>query len=171
MNGFQNPYMNPYGFVQPQQFQQPQIQQPSVQVTKVNGENGARAYQIGANSSALLLDESGLMVWLVTSDGAGYKTVSAYDITPHKTIPAPDYGNLEDRIKRLEETVNGITRNSSAVSTKQPDVVIHKADDGHDKRFTEPTTYDEPTPVKQSTVETGNGYGQSAWRRSQDGIL
>ena len=119
MNGFQNPYMNPYGFMQQYQ-QQPQVQ-PSVQVVRVNGENGARSYQMGANSSALLLDESGLMVWLVTSDGAGYKTVSAYDIAPHQQTPVPDYGNLESRIQRLEEIVNGNARNSNSTRKKQSD--------------------------------------------------
>ena len=104
MMNFQNPYLNPYGMAQPM------IQtQPQTQVVRVNGENGARSYQIGANSSALLLDESGLLVWLVTSDGAGYKTVSAYDITPHQTAPAPDFGTLEQRIAKLEEIVNGTT--------------------------------------------------------------
>lgn len=105
---YQNPYLNPYAMQPVQQFVQPS------QVVRVNGENGARAYQIGANSSALLLDESGLIVWLVTSDGAGYKTVSAYDITPHQVASAPDYGGLESRIQKLEEIVNGITADSSA---------------------------------------------------------
>lgn len=112
---FQNPYINPYGM--PQMIQQPQ----PAQVVRVNGENGARAYQIGANSSALLLDESGLMVWLVTSDGAGYKTVSAYDITPHQAAPAPDFSSLEGRIKRLEEIVNGTAGNPSAARNGKPD--------------------------------------------------
>ena len=97
---FQNPYLNPY-------YQQPIVQPSSV--IKVNGENGARAYQIGANSSALLLDESGLMVWLVVSDGAGYKTVTPYDITPHQTAPAQDFSDLESRIKRLEDMINDST--------------------------------------------------------------
>ena len=70
---YQNPFFNPYGSMPVQQMM-PQQQQ---QVVRVNGENGAKAYNIGANSSALLLVETGLMVWLVTSDGAGYKTVSA----------------------------------------------------------------------------------------------
>lgn len=98
---FQNPYMtNPYMMPPVQQTIQPS------QVVRVNGENGARSFQLGANSSALLLDESGLIVWLVTSDGAGYKTVSAYDITPHQVAPAPDFGSLESRIKRLEDMMN-----------------------------------------------------------------
>lgn len=112
---FQNPYLNPY--MAPQM---PQPQQQPTQVVRVNGENGARAFQIGPNSSALLLDESGLLVWLVTSDGAGYKSVSPYDITPHQAAQAPDYGSLESRIQRLEEIVNGTARNSAAARNDKP---------------------------------------------------
>ena len=108
---FQNPYMTPY---------QIPVVQPT-QVIRVNGENGARAYSIGANSSALLLDESGLMVWLVTTDGAGYKTVSPYDITPHQVAPAPDYGSLESRIKKLEDMINGSTDTYSIRRRSKPD--------------------------------------------------
>ena len=113
---YQNPFFNPYGYTpQPVQAVPAQMQQ---QVVRVNGENGAKAYQIGANSSALLLDESGTMVWLVTSDGAGYKSVSAYDITPHKTAPAPDYGSLENRVKRLEDLIH--ERNTATAGKVQP---------------------------------------------------
>ena len=110
---YQNPFLNPYGFGQqmPGQYMQPGMQQavpaPAQQVVRVNGENGARAFQIGANSSALLLDESGTMVWLVTSDGAGYRTIAPYDIVPHKTEQAPDYTDLENRVKKLEDMMNG----------------------------------------------------------------
>ena len=114
MYQYNNPYLNPY---MPQTYQQ--MAQP-VQVVKVNGENGARAFQIGANSSALLLDESGLMVWLVTTDGAGYKTVAPYDIAPHQSAPAPDYGSLEQRIAKLEGIVNEYAANSSAVAEAKP---------------------------------------------------
>lgn len=121
MTGYQNPFLNPYGFMQQQQFQNVPQAQPPTQVVRVNGENGARTYQIGPNSSALLLDESGTLVWLVTSDGAGYKTVSAYDITPHQEMPVPDYSGLEERIKRLEDVVNGNSRNTPATRKKQSD--------------------------------------------------
>ena len=104
-NGFYNPYMPQ---IQPQQARQ--------EVTRVNGYNGASAYQIGANSSALLLDAGGLIVWLVTTDGAGYKTIQPYDITPHKDAPAPDYAALEERITKLEGMIkNGNSGNSAAV--------------------------------------------------------
>ena len=120
MNGYQNPYINPYGvgtFNPFQQYQQPVQAQPAQQVVRVNGENGARSYQIGANSSALLLDESGTIVWLVTSDGAGYKTVSPYDIVPHKAEQAPDYSDLEIRVKKLEDMMNGGNRNGNTRNT------------------------------------------------------
>ena len=129
---YQNPFLNPYGMY-PQQYQQVSQNQPVQQVIRVNGENGAKTYQIGANSSALLLDESGSMVWLVTSDGAGYKTVSAYDIIPHQTVSAPDYGTLENRIKKLEDIVNGYSRNTDATCSKQSDDKPGKANDGNAK--------------------------------------
>ena len=146
MNGFQNPYVNPYGFMPFQQSQQAQL--PSQQVVKVNGENGARIFQMGANSSALLLDESGLMVWLVTSDGAGYKTVSAYDIKPHQEAPKPDYNTLENRIERLEMIINGNPWNSSADSKKPSHDAERKADDGNAERISKSTGNAKSTAIK-----------------------
>ena len=120
VNGYGNPYYNPYA----NQFQntyQPTVQQPMLpqqQVVKVNGENGARAYQMGANSSALLLDECGTIVWLATTDGASYKTVTPYDIAPHQMVKQPDFSTLENRVTRLEELINDATTNSSTTSRK-----------------------------------------------------
>lgn len=113
---------NPFGapvmpYPQPQAYPQYQ-QQAQQQVVRVNGENGARAYQIGPNSSAMLLDESGTIVWLVTTDGAGYKTVGAYDITPHQQPLPAEYSDLETRIKRLEEIIHGNTADTAAAHSK-----------------------------------------------------
>ena len=135
---YQNPFLNPYGFGQqmPGQYMQPGIQQqpaqlPQRQVDRVNGENGARAFALGPYSSAMLLDESGTIVWMVTTDGAGYKTIAPYDILPHKEAPAPDYSDLESRVKKLEDMIggkrNGNTGNSPAAGKKQYD-----ADGGKD---------------------------------------
>lgn len=152
---YMNPMLNPYGFGQP--FQPQQIQ-PAVmpaaqqQVVRVSGENGAKAYQIGANSSALLLDESGTMIWLVTSDGAGYKTVSAYDIAPHKEKPTPDYNSLESRIKRLEDMINGRnTTDSTAAWEKQHDAnaPAGQENDGHGAYSTESSAHAEPARYQQ----------------------
>lgn len=91
-------YFNPY--------QQPMSYGPKQEVVHVNGRAGAEAYQLPPNSSALLLDENNPLVWLIQTDGAGYKTVAPYSITPYEPKPAPDLGTLEERIKRLEELIH-----------------------------------------------------------------
>ena len=130
-NPLYNPMINPYLGAQ-----QPYRQAPRQEVIKVNGENGARAFPMGANSSALLLDESGVIVWLVTTDGAGYKSVSPFDITPHEAAPVADYSTLDARITRLEEMIsNANTSNPSDARAAE-----HAADrpdsqhDRHDQR-------------------------------------
>lgn len=81
------------------------------QVLMVGGYNGASMIQVGPNESVLALDESGLMVWVVKTDGAGYKNViQAYDITPHQDKPAVDVSSYEERIARLEEQANRLDR-------------------------------------------------------------
>lgn len=77
------------------------------EIVKVNGQNGARAFQMAPNSSALLLDESAPIIWLVQTDGAGYKTEVPYSITPYQTQPEPDYNDFEKRLRRLEELFDG----------------------------------------------------------------
>jgi len=75
------------------------------QVVTVNGNNGANAFSMGPNASVILLDESGKIAWFVKTDGAGYKSVAPFDLTPHQEAPAPDYSGLENRIKKLEEMI------------------------------------------------------------------
>ena len=165
MMNYQNPFINP--FAVPQPMMQPAV---PVQVVKVNGENGARAYQIGPNSSALLLDESGLMVWLVTSDGAGYKTVSPYDIKPHQSAPAPDYGSLESRIKRLEEIINGNTADSSAAGRTVNNPATGPAADYHDQNGKKSAVASQPAYANEPNDAASYGNPQSVWRGREQGI-
>ena len=103
--------MYPYNTFNPYATQNPynatQMPQSATQVVRVNGEGGARAYQMPANSSVLLLDENQPIVWLKTTDGAGYPQITPYRIEPFTPDPEPDLKGIEERIKRLEEIVNG----------------------------------------------------------------
>lgn len=99
MDYYNNPYMARY-----QSLQMPEMFRG--QITRVNGKNGAEAFRMAQNSSALLLDENDPIVWLATTDGAGYKTLTPYTITPYQPAPPVDVNSLENRIKRLEEIVN-----------------------------------------------------------------
>lgn len=87
-------------------YNQAPIQQ-EIHAIKVNGEPGARSYVLPPNSDAVLIDNTASMVWLVQTDGAGYKTLTPYDISLHEE-PKPDDSikKLEDRIIRLEEKIS-----------------------------------------------------------------
>ena len=88
MNGMYG-YGNGYGYAPPYT---PQMgtgaQMPQrCQVIKVNGRNGADAFRMAADSSVLLLDENDPIVWLKTTDGAGYPTITPYSIAPYQPAP------------------------------------------------------------------------------------
>jgi hypothetical protein len=106
---------SPQFMPQTQPFQGWSQNMPRQEIIRVNGENGAKAYQMAPNSSALLLDESAPLVWLIQTDGAGYKTATPYTIAPYQAQPAPDYNSLNDRITRLEEMLNARKPDSANV--------------------------------------------------------
>ena len=102
-----NPYQQYMGTMMGNNSFPPQRQE----VVRVNGKNGADAYQMAPNSSILLLDETAPIIWLKTTDGASYPTVTGYTITPIETkiatpIESKDYADLESRIAKLEEVIN-----------------------------------------------------------------
>ena len=108
MYGNYQPYQMPM-FQNPYQARLDAMQQPMAQrceITRVNGRNGAEAFQLPPNSSSLLLDETAPIVWLAQTDGAGYKTLTPYSISPYQPAPPVDVQSLEDRVKRLEELLN-----------------------------------------------------------------
>lgn len=83
------------------------------QIIKVNGLNGANAYQLMPNSSTLLLDESAPRLFLAQTDGAGYKTITAYKLEPYVEEKQPDISELSERISKLEEIVNAKSNTTS----------------------------------------------------------
>lgn len=94
-------------YPQMNQYSQPMRQYPTgrQEVIRVNGAGGANAYQLMPNSSALLLDETAPIVWLVTTDGAGFKTTQPYEIKPYTPQTPVDANSLEERIARLEAKI------------------------------------------------------------------
>ena len=88
------------------------------EIIRVNGRNGAEAFNLPPNSSVMLLDETAPIVWLAQTDGAGYKTLTPYSITPYQAQQPVDLNSLEERIKRLEEKVNEQSDVTSVKSKK-----------------------------------------------------
>lgn len=93
---------------------------PHYEIIQVSGENGVDAFPMGPNSSVLLADLTAPIVWLVRTDGAGYKNMKIpYDITPHQATPPVDLNSLEQRIKNLEDVVNAKQQSNNKQSRKQ----------------------------------------------------
>ena len=89
---------------------------PQMEVIVVHGHGGADAFQMGPNSTGLLLDDTAPVVWLKKTDGAGYATLIDYDITKREHPAEPDYNALMDRIAKLEEALHAQS-NSPATGT------------------------------------------------------
>lgn len=154
---FQNPYlsgynMNPYaGYGQNVQNTQQYAQR--CEVVKVNGRNGAEAFQLAPNSSILLLDEKEPIIWLKTTDGAGYATVAPYNITPYQPEPPIDIKSLEQRIARLEGALSEQSNNSGARrSTDAADSGASKKHYVNDAGKSEPYGYAQRADTEQSAV-------------------
>lgn len=92
--------MYPYGYPPPMRVSQQEI-------IRVNGRNGAMSIQMAPSSSVLVLDETAPLVWLCQTDGAGYLTVTPFDIAPHQEAPQVSVNDLSARLARLEEIING----------------------------------------------------------------
>lgn len=96
-------FQSPFGNGMNTSYQNQQL--PHYDIVKVNGRNGAEAFQMGPNSQVLLLDETAPVLWLASTDGAGYKTVSAFDISPHQDQQQTMLSSIEQRLARLEEYI------------------------------------------------------------------
>jgi len=105
---------------------------PHYEIIKVKGEAGARSIQMDANSSILLLDESGAIVWLAQTDGAGYLTVAPFDVKPHQTQPPIDLNDLDSRLRHLEELYAKQSNSGVSKSNKKQRNAATAADESTD---------------------------------------
>lgn len=111
-----NPYGNPYQQTYPpyQQMGQMQPQQQQVSplinqdILRVSGLNGVNALNLAPNTSALALDTTAPILWVIQADGAGYKTPTAYDLTLHEEKKAEDTSSFADIITNLENRISKI---------------------------------------------------------------
>lgn len=94
---------------------------PKQEAIKVNGQNGALSIRMGPNSSVLALDLTDPILWVVVSDGAGYKTATPFDIFPHIQEPEPDLKTFDSRLTRMEKMLEEVVSNgkSSTGGTNQ----------------------------------------------------
>lgn len=129
-----SPYQNQWQQMQ-QQFQQPQ-QLPQQQLTYVNGIEGARTYPLGPNSSVALFDanDNGV-VFIKTTDGAGYATINrGRVIDDEEQQPATQDYVTRDELQRMYsdlagqiETLKEASHVDSTETTADAEPTVRKA--------------------------------------------
>ena len=112
-----NPYY-PYGYNYPVP---PSLQPKPEQAPVVKGKEALVNYPMAANSSKLFLDESGDILWFVTTDSAAYKTIKAYDIYDHiePEVAAQAQTNdilvsIDQRLQKVEAFMNELNSQSTS---------------------------------------------------------
>ena len=117
--------------------QMPQMVQPQGphrEIDVVNGKESALSFLMGPNSSAILVDELKPKIWMVTTDSSGFKAVKGFRVIPddedepkQQTSEKPKENDLieklmqqnktlEERLKKLEERMNGNGQSASKSS-------------------------------------------------------
>lgn len=86
--GQQYPVYQPYGqqYQPMQQTIQPQ-QMPQSGLNRVTGYEGARAFQVPANSIVPLFDDTQDVFYIKTTDSGGFPTIKAYRFSPMEDAP------------------------------------------------------------------------------------
>lgn len=131
---FQNPYasllqqQNQY-YNQPMNNQQflPQIQTQNL--IRVNGIEGAKAYQMSANSIVSLFDANDDIMYIKSTDGAGFPSIRTFSFTEVKEQDKPaqqvDYISREEFEEFKKELMNNgkqsISRSKSNLTDKSTD--------------------------------------------------
>ena len=104
--------------------QRPIQMQQSVQIQFVKGTEGAKAYNIPASSSVILMDSNDPVFYMKSTDANGIETVKAYDFTERETVSLEnslDKYVLKSDFKKLTEQVEELTKSLTTPNAeKQP---------------------------------------------------
>ena len=126
---FQNPYANLLAqnqYYNPQMNNQPLPQQITQNPIRVNGIEGAKAYQMSANSTVALFDSNEDIMYIKTTDGAGFPSIRTFSFTEvkeqNKPIQQVDYISREEFEEFKKELMNNgkqsISRSKSDLTDK-----------------------------------------------------
>lgn len=97
----------------------------SLMLTRVTGLEGAKAYQMPANSTVALFDNNEDLMYIKTTDGAGFPTIRTFAfnevVANNNTVQEnADYVTRDEFNKLKEELLNGkqsISRSKSNLTT------------------------------------------------------
>ena len=131
---FQNPYvslMPPQNQYYNQQMNNQQFlpQTQTQNLIRVNGIEGAKAYQMNANSIVSLFDSNEDIMYIKSTDGAGFPSIRSFRFEEIKadtqTKPSVDYISREEFEEFKKELMNNdkqsISRSKSNLTDKSTD--------------------------------------------------
>lgn len=117
-----SPYMaNGYQNQMAQRYQTPFQPQELIRVT---GVDGAKAYQMPPNSVVPLFDNDNDIMYIKSTDGAGFPTIKSFRFIPYETTqprPNTEYVTREEFEKLKEMIENGKQLISKTASIQQSD--------------------------------------------------
>lgn len=111
---FQNPYaslmgQNPY-YNQPMNNQQFLPQEQPQALIRVNGIDGAKTYQMSANSTVALFDSNEDIMYIKTTDGAGFPSIRTFNFVEitqsEKSSVSQDYISRQEFEDFKKELMN-----------------------------------------------------------------
>lgn len=129
---FQNPYAN---LLAQNQYYNPQMnnqqifpQEQTQNLIRVNGIEGAKTYQMSANSTVALFDSNEDIMYIKTTDGAGFPSIRTFnfaEITQNeKSSGSQDYISRQEFEEFKKELMNNgkqsISRSKSNLTDKSP---------------------------------------------------
>lgn len=115
---------NPYAY---------SVQNASQQLIRVTGIEGARAFQMMPNCAAALFDSSDDIMYIKTTDGAGFGTIRIFNFSELKAQPEPQkaYVTREefDKLrKELEDAKQLISRSAEAHRSNDTEGCLSESD-------------------------------------------
>ena len=128
---FQNPYASLMGqnqFYNPQMMNTAPVQQQeqAQNLIRVNGIDGAKAYQMLANSTVALFDSNEDIMYVKSTDGAGFPSIRTFEFTEKVNVegksPDVEYISREEFEEFKKELMNNgkqsISRSKSNLTDK-----------------------------------------------------
>ena len=95
-NQSQQQTYNPYGY----------NMAPRYRADPIHGSNAAWQFPMGPNSEIYLPDADEDIIWWIRTDATGQRTVTPFDVTPHKESEPINMDDIMARLSALEEKVN-----------------------------------------------------------------
>lgn len=128
-----NAYGNPYNTLQAPQYPSTytapvttMAQQSVDNLIRVTGLDGAKAYQLPPNSSIALFDSNNDIMYIKTTDGAGFPSIRAFSFTPIDTaqqvehtsdyVQRPEFDELVAQVKELINAQQPVQQSSNATT-------------------------------------------------------